>query len=77
VAAGERRARSSCRSWRGLTAADAMTHAPHVAPEWRTVQALADGLDDTRRRDPALPRHRAFPRHGIRADADEGFAAPP
>jgi hypothetical protein len=75
AAAGERARAVVVQQLEGLTAAP-MTHAPHAAPEWWTVQAFPDGPDDARRRDPALPRHRAFPRHGLRGRR-RGYAAPP
>ena len=60
-AVGERAYAAVVEELEGLTAADAMTSAPRVAPEWWTVQAFADGVDAARRRDPALPQHRLFP----------------
>jgi Zn-dependent protease/CBS domain-containing protein len=60
-AVGERAYAEIAEELEGLTAADAMTRNPHVAPGWWTVQAFADGLGTTRRRDPAVPRHRVFP----------------
>jgi len=60
-AAGERAYAAIAEELDGLTAADAMTREPRVAPDWWTVQAFADSLEAARRLDPALPRHRMFP----------------
>ena len=61
AAAGERAYESVVEELDGLTAADAMTRAPRVAPGWWTVRAFADDLDADRRRDGSLPRHRVYP----------------
>ena len=60
-AIGERAYAAVVEELEGLTAADAMTRDPRVAPEWCTVEAFAGGLDAARRRNQALPRHRVFP----------------
>lgn len=60
-AAGERAYVAFAEEVKGLTAADAMTSNPQVAPGWLTVQAFVDGLQAARRQNPAAPRHRLFP----------------
>jgi Zn-dependent protease len=60
-AAGERAYATFVEEVEGLTAADAMTADPQVAPGWLTVQAFVDGLQAARRENPAAPRHRLYP----------------
>ena len=51
-AVGERAYAAVVEELEGLTAADAMTSAPRVAPEWWTVQAFVDGVEAARRAEP-------------------------
>jgi CBS domain-containing protein len=60
-AVGERAFAAFADEVEGLTAADAMTADPQVAPGWLTVQAFVDGLQAARRQNPTAPRHRLFP----------------